>query len=509
MASSGLTDNGLVIEVVDDLRSGMEQDLRDAFFDSLPLGDQTLLGHIVGMLAVMFGRVWERLEEVNSSQDPDKATGPALDAVSILTGTFRQPATSSFATLTLCGTPGTVVASGSVVATSSTSTLWDTRDTVTITALTNWAITTAYIVGDRRTNASRCYECITAGTSAGAGGPTTTATDITDGSVHWKYIGEGTGAIDVVADAELTGPLVAVAYDLSVIQTPVSGWSSVLNLLDATEGTNEATDEELRLVRALELAGAGASTKDALRAALLKVTGVNSAFIFNNTSDTTDGDGLPPHSFEVLIRGGAVQDIVDTIANNQPAGIATYSSAGTFGTHTDTQGTVVTVYYTRPTDINVYVDITVEYDASLYPTDGDAEIKEAISTWGQGFLTGGDVDPTGVLAQAFSIAGVRGVPRVEVYTDVINGSPAAWAATTAYSATVGARSVVLNDNGRAYICITSGTSAGSGGPTGTGTDITDGTVHWRYLGNKITITSRQLAVFDTTRIAVHSSAVTP
>lgn len=507
MATSGLTSTGLVIETIDDTRTGMEQDLRDTFFSSLPLGDETLLGHIVGMLAIMYGRVWERLEEVNSSQDPDKATGQSLDALSILTGTFRQPATSSTAVLTLCGTPATVVASGSIVAAASTGTLWDTRDTVALVALANWAITTAYSVGQRVTNASRCYECITAGTSAGSGGPTTSSSNITDGTAHWKYLGEGTGAVDVDADAEVTGPIVAVAYDLTIIQTPVSGWSSVLNLLDADEGADEATDEELRLVRTLELAGAGASTKDALRADLLKLTGVISATVFNNPENTTDVDGVPPHAFETLVRGGDSQEIVDTIANNQPEGIGTYGSSS--GTHTDSEGTAVTINYSRPTLINVYVDVTLEYDASLYPTDGDTQTKTAIATWGDGFGNGADVDPTGVGAQAFTISGVRGVPRVEIYTDVINPTPSVWAATTAYSATVGSRSVVSNDNGRTYICITAGTSAGSGGPTGTGTDITDGTVHWRYLGNKITITNRQLAAFDTTRIAVHSSAVTP
>jgi len=53
----------------------------------------------------------------------------------------------------------------------------------------------------------------------------------------------------------------------------------------------------------------------------------------------------------------------------------------------------------------------------------------------------------------------------------------AWAISTAY--VVGA--VVLNDTNKIYACTTAGTSAGAGGPTGTGTSITDGTVVWTYL----------------------------
>jgi FlaG/FlaF family flagellin (archaellin) len=54
-----------------------------------------------------------------------------------------------------------------------------------------------------------------------------------------------------------------------------------------------------------------------------------------------------------------------------------------------------------------------------------------------------------------------------------------WAASTAYA--LGAE-VHKDDSGtlRRYRCITAGTSAGSGGPTGTGADITDGTAHWEY-----------------------------
>lgn len=55
---------------------------------------------------------------------------------------------------------------------------------------------------------------------------------------------------------------------------------------------------------------------------------------------------------------------------------------------------------------------------------------------------------------------------------------AAWAASTAYA--LGAR-VTLGGN--VYQCTIAGTSAASGGPTGTGTAIADGTVTWRYLGS--------------------------
>lgn len=59
----------------------------------------------------------------------------------------------------------------------------------------------------------------------------------------------------------------------------------------------------------------------------------------------------------------------------------------------------------------------------------------------------------------------------------ISWSGTAWVASTAY--TVGLRVVNV---GNVYQCTTAGTSAASGGPTGTSSAITDGTVTWSYLG---------------------------
>jgi len=80
----------------------------------------------------------------------------------------------------------------------------------------------------------------------------------------------------------------------------------------------------------------------------------------------------------------------------------------------------------------------------------------------------------------------------------------AWAASTAYA--LGAR--VLHDSGRTYSCTTAGTSAASGGPTGTGSAIVDGTVRWAYVlpGGEVEVTlggTREVAL----QLEVYSSAL--
>jgi len=56
-------------------------------------------------------------------------------------------------------------------------------------------------------------------------------------------------------------------------------------------------------------------------------------------------------------------------------------------------------------------------------------------------------------------------------------NPTAWAISTAYAV-----DALRENGGNAYICTTAGTSAGSGGPTGTGTGISDGSAVWDYHG---------------------------
>lgn len=52
-----------------------------------------------------------------------------------------------------------------------------------------------------------------------------------------------------------------------------------------------------------------------------------------------------------------------------------------------------------------------------------------------------------------------------------------WQGSTAYAL----NDYVTNDSGKVYKCTSAGTSASSGGPTGTSTGIVDGTAEWDYV----------------------------
>lgn len=120
-----------------------------------------------------------------------------------------------------------------------------------------WLAGTAYGRRARVIRNGNVYQCITAGTSAASGGPTGTSSDITDGSVHWNYLGEDSGAVvDLVPDvADVTEAQQAVL--LALAETLVSDTTVWLDLLD--DGRRYMAGHLAQLAR---LQGHGAVTSE-------------------------------------------------------------------------------------------------------------------------------------------------------------------------------------------------------------------------------------------------------
>lgn len=80
--------------------------------------------------------------------------------------------------------------------------------TLSTGAVPLWAASTAYVVDptaggiNRVQNGGNLYQCLAPGTSASSGGPTGTSGNITDGSVHWAYVGPVAGT-DTAAGSQI------------------------------------------------------------------------------------------------------------------------------------------------------------------------------------------------------------------------------------------------------------------------------------------------------------------
>lgn len=452
-----LTENGLSTESVDEIRAGLDADFKTVFGPQINTTDAGVIGQVNGILSERLGLLQEGLQAVVSSQDPDAAVGAMLAALCALTGTTPLSAKKSTATLTLTGDDATLVPEGSVAAVTVTEIPFATVADGTLALLTPWAGTTVYAIGDRVSNDGNAYVTTNPGTSAGSGGPTGTATTpITDGGVEWRFMGAGLAAVDVAAEASDTGPTIATSGSITEIVTAVSGWSGVINLSDAIPGRNVEADEDLRVRREEELQTPGTGPQKAIRSDLKARTdlGITSVRVFMNVTDITDADGVPPHSVEALVSYPTApdaeidQEIFDQLLASVAGGIRTHGDV--VGASVDDEGVSQVMKFSRPTEVPIYVIITLTFDVDLYPADGDEAVKAAIVAFRNLKTTGDDAVASSTSAQAFKIAGVN-----DVVSCFIGTSP-----SPASSAT-------------------------------------------------IAIALRELAVFDTSRITVNSSAATP
>jgi len=446
MTTYGLTITGFVPKPLLVIKEELETAFKSAFGENIRLIPESVFGQIVGIMSERESLLWELSQAVHSAFDPDAAQGSSLDAMCAITGTIREEATKSQATIICVGNSGTVLAVDRIVSVVTVGTRFLSTFASTIVGVMAWLPLTAYMVGETVKNSGKVYRCITAGTSAASGGPTTTDSDITDGTVHWKHLGTGDGFVEVPFEAEDTGPLTAVAGTLTVIETPVSGWNAAVNLTDADEGRDLETDAALRIRREDEIAAGGNGTVEAIRQGVLDVDGVEACFVFENPLNTTSGDGLPPHSVEVLAQGGEDSDIREAIFDNVCAGIETFGSVS--GTVIDSQGFLHTIKFSRPTELEVYIDITVTKDPGSF-VDSESVVKDTLVAFGDLYPIGKDVYATALKTSVFVLTGVLDASPCKIG---LAPSP-----TTETTIAVGIRQRVVFDTSRITVTLVDAT----------------------------------------------------
>jgi uncharacterized phage protein gp47/JayE len=394
---AGLDENGFTVETEDEIKESMQDDL-DSKFGSSNASRLTVsvLGILIAIMALMLSRLWQLALLVYNSQSPSGAFGVLLDRVLELTGVTRLARAKSTVYAVCVGTNLTVLAVGRRIKNAVTLTYWASTEAKTIATLSAWGASTEYEERDLVTNDSgKIYYCVTEGTSAGSGGPTGTGSAITDGTVVWKYVAAGTAAVVVPFESEDYGQIVGAAGDLSSIETPQSGWTSVTNPEDAEQGRDTESDAAARIRRIELLASTGDATLDAIQADIAALDDVERVIVFKNDTDEEDADGVPGGSVEVLVKGGDDDEIFAALFATVAAGIRTHGTEST--TVTDSNGNEHTVKFSRPTDVNIYYVVDVVIDADDFPTDGDAQIKQALVDFAEGLPVGGFTFPYGRL----------------------------------------------------------------------------------------------------------------
>jgi len=163
------------------------------------------------------------------------------------------------------------------------------------------------------------------------------------------------------------------------IVTPVANVTSITwsGLSDEVIGRYRETDDQLRVRRLLEINNTQKSTESAIFARLSELVGAENVRVYSNRTMVTDGDGRPAKSFECVVEGGTDDDVADLIWDTAPAGIQMYGT-NTNVTITDSQGFDQVVTFTRPADVDIYMQVDVYNDTGSLSAGYISDLKDEI-----------------------------------------------------------------------------------------------------------------------------------
>lgn len=457
MSGTYVTASGFESKILADIKAEIEMAFKEQFGEEIDLDPRAPFGQIVGILAKRDADLWEALQEIYTSRNPNQATGQALDAIVAENGISRRAATPTVVQdVLLYGDEGTTISAGKqarqpgqeiiftldstivlnrTVARDAYLSLADdpvdgTTYTVTIEG-TDYSDTAS--TGDTKNDViTNIYNNIVAGSWDGS--VEVTAEDqlrISRFTSAFNVDWDATFELDLFAGGgnftcRQTGEVPVPANTLTVIVTTVTEWDSVTNPSTGIQGTETETDEELRLRRE-QISFTGAATEESIKTRLLEeVDGVIGVSITSNSTDITDGEGRPPHSYEAIVSGGTNQDVADKLWDVQPAGVASYGNLSV--NVQDSEGDTQEIQFSRADSKFIWVRVSRSfYSEEDYPSDGDEQIKNNIVEWAVANLdVGVDVIRQRLSIPIYKVPGIQDIV-IELYGSTNEGDTPTYA----------------------------------------------------------------------------------
>ena len=219
------------------------------------------------------------------------------------------------------------------------------------------------------------------------------------------------GEITVRATAKEAGSISAEPNTVVKIGNPTLGWQSVNNLTSATVGFPVETDAQLRQQQLRSTALPSISLWEGIVGSLLNLDGVTRVSGIRNDEDTVTPEGVPGHSIAMIVDGGDVEKIGETIFKRKGEGTGTYGDVKT--TYVDTYGFPNFVRFSRPVIVDIAVTLKIR-PLPTYLSDVANEIKIRITEYINSLKIGDSVNISNVLASAIKECSMGVDTRFEV-----------------------------------------------------------------------------------------------
>lgn len=177
--------------------------------------------------------------------------------------------------------------------------------------------------------------------------------------------------------AKEIGEIIPVIGTITNQVTIVQGVTKVINDVGYTViGTEEESDADFRIRREQSVSLISGNNNDTILANILNLTGVTSANLYCNNTNSTDANGTPAHYIWLVVAGGANSDIANVLYEN-------LSGAGTRGSVTvpllSASLQTVNINFDRPTIVPLYIKFDLQPTVDLGEINM-SDIKDYIAT---------------------------------------------------------------------------------------------------------------------------------
>ncbi len=320
--------DGLQVKTATQIRADLEQGFRDIYGDDINIDQNSPDGQIIGIVTQMAVDIRELAVQVNNGFNPDRAFGRTLDERVVINNIERNGG--------------------------------------------NYTITDIDLTVDRTVNLQGLDDNFNDPDGAGysvqddAGNEfiLIDSATLTAGTTSHSFRARNNGRVETTIGT-ITNPV-----------TIVLGVTAINNSsAPTTIGQDEESDAQLRVRRQRSVALASSGYLNGLLGDVLSLDGVSDAKLYENFTNATDANGLPPHSTWLIVEGGASTDIGQEIYKNKSYGS---NMKGDVEDNIITaSGGLFTAKFDRPSAEDLYIRFDIQRTTPLYVFD-EAVIKQYI-----------------------------------------------------------------------------------------------------------------------------------
>lgn len=213
----------------------------------------------------------------------------------------------------------------------------------------------------------------------------------------------GGGSVTVTVIAEEPGSIAAAAGTINKIRTPTKGWQTFVSTLDAVPGAPVELDAALRRRQATAASLPAQSPLAGVAAAIAQLAGVTRVQCYENDTGAPDANGVTAHSIAVVVEGGDVNEIAETIGQKKTMGANTFASGG--GAQAIVyQDPITSIFYTINFMVLAYTEATIVVTGNAGPgwnSNTATEIKQTLAAYINSLQIGDDIQYLRLIAPAY------------------------------------------------------------------------------------------------------------